>query len=59
MKGLDRYIKANVSKALNDVDFHDLMDMVEDGMSHSEIARELGVSDTVVQWLTKEIEKDV
>lgn len=59
MKGLDRYLKVNASKLVDGMDFHDLMNMVNEGMSEGEIARELGVSDKVVEWLRKEIEKDV
>ena len=59
MKGLDRYIKANAGRIFNDVDFHDFMNMLESGMPDTEIAKELGVSDKVVEWLKKEIEKDV
>ncbi|MBA1336819.1 MAG: hypothetical protein HPY66_3255 [Firmicutes bacterium] len=59
MKGLDRYIRANAQRAMNDIDFHSFIGMMEEGMSQPEIARELGVSEKVVEWLAKEMEKDV
>ncbi len=59
MKGLDRYVKANASRLLNDMDFHDLMGMLGEGMTEGEIARELGVSDKVIEWIRREAEKDV
>jgi orotate phosphoribosyltransferase-like protein len=59
MKGLDRYTKANLYKTAEDIDFHEFYEMVEEGMSHTEIAEELGVSKKVVDWLAEEIEKDV
>lgn len=59
MKGLKRYTKANLYKTAEDVDFHEFYGMMEEGMSHSEIARELGVSKKVVDLLAEEIEKDV
>jgi orotate phosphoribosyltransferase-like protein len=59
VKGLDRFFKANAAKAMQDINFHDFMEMMEEGMTQSEIAKELGVSRRVVEWLSEELEKDV
>ncbi len=59
MKGLDKYIKSNLYKTVEDIDFHEFMEMMEEGMPQTEIAHELGVSEKVVSLLAKEIEKDV
>lgn len=59
MKGLDRFHRANARKAMEDIDFHDFLEMIEEGMTQAEIAKELGVSKRVIEWLSEEIEKDV
>lgn len=59
MKGLGKHIMNNGGRIMEDIDFHDLMNMMNEGMSQNEIARELGVSNKVVEWIRQEIEKDV
>jgi transposase len=59
MKGLDRYRRANLYKTAEDIDFHEFYEMMEEGMNRNEIAKELGVSEKVVDLLAEEIEKDV
>ncbi|MGI6703453.1 MAG: hypothetical protein ACOX42_05395 [Clostridia bacterium] len=59
MKGLNRYTNASMNRAIEDIDFHEFYQMMERGLTHIEIAEQLGITERAVGWLAKEIEKDV
>lgn len=54
-KRVNSFIRAKRKHSFIDVDFHDLVDMVENGYSSEEIARELGVSKEQIEKLRREI----
>jgi hypothetical protein len=59
MKGLNRYAKTGMDKTIEDIDFYEFHHMMDQGLTHMEIAEQLGITERAVGWLAKEIEKDV
>lgn len=59
MKGLQRFTKAGMNRTIEDIDFHEFYQMMDKGLTHMEIAEQLGITEKAVGWLAKEIEKDV
>ena len=59
MKGLNRYTKVDINKTIEDIDFHEFYQMMEKGLTHMEIAEQLDITEKAVEWLAKELEKDV
>lgn len=48
-----------MDKTIEDIDFYEFYHMMDQGLTHMEIAEQLGITERAVGWLAKEIEKDV
>ncbi len=57
MKGLNRYTKINRNKAVEDIEFYEFYQMFDKGLTHTEIAKQLGITEKTVTRLVKELEK--
>ncbi len=54
-KRVSTFLKANRKCNFVDIDFHEFVEMIDEGYNNTEIADELGVSTEQVQKLRREI----
>lgn len=57
MKGLYRFTKIDRNEIIEDIDFYEFYGMMEQGLTHREIAGQLGITDKMVDKLAKEMNK--
>jgi predicted DNA-binding transcriptional regulator len=55
---LSEKLKQNNSKAINDIDLHDFLELAQRGMNDTEIAQELGINQRYIAKIREDMQRD-